>query len=68
MANALSWISIVGGILAAGIGGYAAFGIDIRDNLDSFIQDLQRQSQFASWAALAAGISAVAQALEKFLR
>jgi hypothetical protein len=53
---------------SAVIGIYAALGIDVRDNMDAFISDLRRQSQWAAWAAAAAGVSVLAQAIEKFIK
>jgi hypothetical protein len=46
---------------------YAAVGIEVRDNIDAFIGDLQRQSHWAALAAAAAGISVLAQAADKWL-
>jgi hypothetical protein len=63
-----SWAAIAAAGISAVLGLYAAFGIEVRDNIDAFIGDLQRQSRWASFAAAAAGISVLAQALEKWLK
>jgi hypothetical protein len=68
MKELASWLAIVAALASAGIGLYAATGIDVRDNMDAFISDLQKQSRWAAWAAALAGISVLAQALEKFLK
>ena len=46
-------------------GFYAAFGIDVSE--DAVIADLQNQSFCTSLAAAAAGISVLAQAIDKWL-
>ena len=51
----------------------AAFGlraatVHVRDSLDQFIGDIQRQSRWATYTAIAATISATLQALEKSCR
>jgi len=65
MKSALSWLAIIAAFASAAIGLYAAVGIDVRDNLDVFISDIQKQSNWAGWAAAAAGVSVVAQVIEK---
>jgi hypothetical protein len=60
-------VAIVSAGLAAVLGLYAAVGIEVRDNIDAFIGDLQRQSHWAALAAAAAGISVLAQAADKWL-
>jgi hypothetical protein len=60
-----SWTAILTAAISAGLGLYAALGVEVRDNIDAFIGDLQRQSYWASLAAAAAGISVLAQALDK---
>jgi hypothetical protein len=67
MGSVAGWAAIILGGLAAVIGLYAAFGIDIRDNQDMFIQDLHAQGRWTAAAAVCAGLAVVAQALEKLL-
>jgi hypothetical protein len=61
----VSWFAIGASLISVGLGGYAAFGIEIHDNIDTFISDLQEQSRWASYAAAAAGISVLLQVFEK---
>jgi hypothetical protein len=68
MKEAFSWLAIGAALVSAAVGLYAALGIDVRDNMDAFISDLRKQSQWAAWAASAAGISVLAQAIEKVLK
>jgi hypothetical protein len=68
MKEAFSWLAIGAALVSAAVGLYAALGIDVRDNMDAFICDLRKQSQWAAWAASAAGISVLAQAIEKVLK
>jgi hypothetical protein len=68
MNEVASWAAIVAAGVSAVFGLYAAFGIEVRDNQDVFIADLRKQSLWASLAASAAGISVLAQALEKWLK
>ena len=65
MKEAFSWLGIGAALVSAAVGLYAALGIDVRDNMDAFISDLRKQSQ---WAASAARISVLAQAIEKVLK
>lgn len=67
MKEAASLVALVAAVVSAFIGLYAALGIEVRDNMDAFISDLQKQSKWASWAAASAGISAVAQVVERFI-
>jgi hypothetical protein len=53
-------------LIAAALGTRAAF-VRVRNSQDDFIDDLQRQGRWASWAAVAAAVSAGLQAVEKFL-
>jgi hypothetical protein len=62
------WGSIGFAGLAAACGIYSGLFIEVRDSVDHFIGDLQRQSQWTSWAAAAAGIAVGLQALEKYLK
>ena len=58
--------SIVSGLLAVAFGIVAA-GVQVRDDMDRFIEDLVRQSFWASMAAIFAVIAAVLQAVNYFL-
>lgn len=44
-----------------------AAAVAVRDNMDEFINDLQRQGRWASWA-FAAAISVVLQLLDRVLQ
>jgi hypothetical protein len=69
MKQALSWLAVIAALASAGIGLFAALGVDVRDNQDEFISDLRRQSHWAAWAAAMAGVSVLAQAIaEKVLK
>ena len=67
MKDIVGWLALVAALGSAGLGGFAA-SLSVRDNQDKFIQDLQRQSRWAAWAAAMAGVSVLAQTFEKFLR
>lgn len=47
--------------------GVRAATIVVRDNIDEFIGDLQRQGQWASYAAVAAAIATALQAAHQFV-
>ena len=49
-----SWVALISAGLSALLGLYAAVGIDVRDNIDAFIGDIQRQSHWAAWVITAA--------------
>lgn len=68
MKEIASWVALAAALASACMGLYAAIGVSVRDNVDVFISDLQKQSRWAAWAAASAGISVLAQALEKFLK
>jgi hypothetical protein len=61
-----AWLAIGLAGASALLGLYAAFGVTVRDNQDKFIADLRKQSRWASLAAAAAGLSVLAQAVEKW--
>lgn len=63
MKEITTWLAIIAAGASAMLGLYAAFGIEVRDNMDAFISDLRRQSHWASLAAAAAGVSVLAQAI-----
>jgi hypothetical protein len=66
MTNYLLVISTVVGVVAAFLGVRAAT-VKVRDNMDGFISDLQRQGRWAGCAAAAAAVSTVLQAAHQFL-
>jgi uncharacterized membrane protein len=68
MKEIVFWVAILAAAASAGFGLYAALGVDVRDNLDAFISDLQRQSRWAAWAAAFAGVSVLAQSLERLFK
>jgi hypothetical protein len=59
-------LAIASSVVAAGLGIRAAT-VNVRDNIDEFMNDLKRQGRWASWAAVAAGISVVLQALDRLM-
>jgi hypothetical protein len=62
MTDAVSWIAIGAAMTSACVGRYAAAGSDIRDQVEQFVPQLRGQ---APWAAIAAAVSVVAQAMKK---
>jgi hypothetical protein len=65
MTDAASWIAIGAALTSACVGLYAAAGSDLRDKVEQFIPQLRGQAPWAAWAAIAATVSVVAQAMEK---
>ena len=65
MTDAASWIAIGAALTSACVGLYAAAGSDLRDKVEQFIPQLRGQAPWAAWAAIAAAVSVVAQAMEK---
>ena len=65
MKEIASSVAIVAAGFSALLGLYAAFGIGISE--DAVIADLQFQSFWTSLAAASAGISVLAQAIDKWL-
>ena len=65
MKEITSSVAIAAAGSSALFGLYAAFGIDVSE--DAVIADLQSHSFWASLAAAAAGISVLAQAIDKWL-
>lgn len=49
----------------AAILGVRAATVEVRDNMDAFISDLQRQGRWASYAAVAAAIATVLQSIQQ---
>jgi hypothetical protein len=60
-------VAIAASCVAAVLGLRAAT-VEVRDNLDEFINDLRRQGRWASWAALAAAVSVVLQSVDRLLQ
>jgi hypothetical protein len=58
--------SIVAGVIAAGLALVAA-NVPIRNEIDSFMNDIYRQGWWASWAAFAAAVGVILQALHYLL-
>jgi len=65
MTGAASWIAIGAALMSACVGLYAAAGSDLRDRIEKFVPQLRGQAPWAAWAAIAAAVSVVAQAMEK---
>ncbi|MET0710515.1 MAG: hypothetical protein ABWY82_27280 [Tardiphaga sp.] len=65
MKKTASCVAIAAAGFSALFGLYAAIGIDVSE--DAVIADLQNQSFCTSLAAAAAGISVLAQAIDKWL-
>ncbi len=55
--------SVVGAVLAL----YAA-NIDVHDNIDAFMSDIRRQSEWAAWAAAAGCVAAGLSAIERLIK
>lgn len=62
----LSTAAIAMSGLAAALGVRAAT-IEVRNNVDEFINDLQRQGRWASFAAVAAALATALQAAKELL-
>ena len=65
MREAASWIAIGTALTSACVGLYAVVGSDLRDKVEKFAPLIREQSPWAAWAAIAAAISVVAQAMER---
>jgi hypothetical protein len=65
MTDAASWIAIGAALTSACVGLYAAAGSDLRDKVEQYIPQIRGQFPWAAWAAIAAAVSVVAQAMEK---
>jgi hypothetical protein len=63
--DAAPWIAIGAALISAGIGSYAAAGSDLRDHVERQFPLIRGQAPWAAWAAIAAAVSVVAQAMEK---
>ncbi|RWQ54660.1 hypothetical protein [Mesorhizobium sp.] len=64
MTVALPYLAIVTSLAAACLGIRAAT-ISVRDSMDHFISDLQRQGRWAGWAAAMAAVSVAFQAVDR---
>jgi hypothetical protein len=64
---ALSLASMIVSLVAVALGVRAAT-VKVRDNIDAFISDLQRQGRWAASAAIAAAISTGLQAIQFFVK
>ena len=62
----MDFAAIISSLLAAALGVRAAL-VHVRDSQDHFIADLHRQGRWASWAAVAAAVSAGLQAADRLL-
>ncbi|ESX26505.1 hypothetical protein X765_22040 [Mesorhizobium sp. LSHC440B00] len=58
------YLSIATSVVAARLGIRAAT-IPIRDSIDDMMPDIGRQGKWASWAAVAAGLSVLLQSLDR---
>lgn len=65
MASYLSIAALIVSGVAALLGVRAAT-IVVRDNIDEFMNDLQRQGRWASYAAVAAAVATALQAAHQF--
>jgi hypothetical protein len=65
MRDIASWIAIGAALLSACIGLYAVTGNDFRDGVERFIPRIRGQLPWVAWAAIAAAVSVVAQAIER---
>lgn len=65
MKDASSWVAIGAALTSACTGLYAAAGIDLRGKVERLFPFIREQAPWAAWAAIAAAVSVVAQAIEK---
>jgi len=65
MRDTASWIAIGAALISACVGLYATAGSDLRDKVEKLVPRIRGQSPWAAWAAIAAAVSVVAQAMEK---
>jgi hypothetical protein len=63
--DAASWVAIGAALTSACAGLYAIAESDIRDKVEKLVPMIREQSPWAAWAAIAAAVSVVAQAVEK---
>lgn len=65
MKDVSSWVAIGAALTSACAGLYAAAGIDLRGKFEKLFPFIREQAPWAAWAAIAAAVSVVAQAIEK---
>jgi len=63
--DAASWVAIGAALISACVGLYATAGSDLRDSVERLFPLIREQTPWAAWAAIAAAVSVVAQAMEK---
>jgi hypothetical protein len=63
MKDAASWIAIGAALISACIGLYAAAGSDLRNEVERVVPLIREQTPWAAWAAIAAAVSVIAQAM-----
>ena len=65
MKDTSSWVAIAAALTSACTGLYAAAGMDLRTKVEGRFPLIREQAPWAAWAAIAAAISVVAQAIER---
>ena len=65
MKDAASWIAIGAALVSACVGLYGIAGSDLRNEVERLFPLMHEQTPWAAWAAIAAAVSVVAQAMEK---
>jgi hypothetical protein len=63
--DAALWIGIGAALISACTGLYATAGNDLHGKVERFIPLIRGQSPWAAWAAIAAAVSVVAQAMAR---
>jgi hypothetical protein len=61
--DSASWIAIGAALVSACIGLYASAGSDLRGAIERAVPQIREQAPWAAWAAIAAAVSVVAQAV-----
>lgn len=56
--HAVQWAAVLCGLLSAALSVRAAT-VEVRNNLDEFMNDIRRQSRWATWSAVATSATAV---------
>ena len=67
MNEVFSGIALLSALASVGLGFYAAVRIVVREDLEPFLSDLKRRTYWSAWAAFAAGVSTLAQVLQKLV-
>ena len=65
MRDAASWIAIGAALTSACAGLYGIAESNFRDKVEKLVPIIREQSPWAAWAAIAAAVSVVAQAVER---